>query len=779
MCSRLTKPNVFRIGGLVVFGNIDEIRDNSYGFINAEDGRRVFFHKSQLENCNIRALEEGDGVEFSIGIGSNGKEQALRVRKRNQSSNQSTMPVPGIHYAAENNLHHFNEDERKIIHFLKSVFYVTNSGDRIQLGGSTYKYCLIKPTEYFIRAFQLNREIVVVFSDYVDFQPRCFDVAGEVYNQIASKLRLDRGCHIIISHDENTEQKMVSLLKDSNVNQIVIPFTYKELLSSDATSEIIKERFRKYLFDTDLFATTKPIRDDIFFFGRRDYLQDIVSKCKNCTHSGIFGLRRSGKTSMLYGVRNQLRQQGYPTVFISCESELSNLEWRTALCKVVLDVYEALGISSDGIWEDQYRSQDVSTYFEEDMNQCFERQNQPITIMFDEIEAITFGVTHGESTSGELWLDGKNFVRFWNQIKGYYTKYPKRISILIAGTNPTINDVPVIGINKTPNPMFGQLSSSNQGAYLPAFGNEDTRNMVNTLGGYMGMSFDEYTISKLTSDCGGHPYLMRILCSHINKHIRAKNMRRPIVVTQAIYDKAAQEFEKTSEATSFFWMILNILMTSYINEFNTLKFLALGEEDIISQTQRLEALQHLIGYGLVEHNQGNYAIRYSIVSRFLRGEYKFERQGLTIEGQKEEISVRINKAEISLRKIVRDTLRLYLGAQQAKQKVLTAMMGSNAITQKDISKAQGLEYKQLFDTSQNKMYFHLLGLIVLGNYSLFANVFENQPEAVVEKKLRIINNARRCPDHSYTENAQNWSWEHFLEFREAITWLESFLENYE
>ncbi len=625
----------------------------------------------------------------------------------------------------------------------------------------------------------MNREIVVVFSDYVSFEPRCLDVASAVYNEIESKLRLDRGCHIIISHDDRVEEKLVSWLKDSNVDQIVVPFTYRELLADTVTPEIVKDRFRKYLFDTDLFATAQPIQNDIFFFGRRDYLQDIVSKCKNGIHSGVFGLRRSGKTSMLYGVRNQLRQQGYTTVFIPCESELSNLDWRAALCKVVVDIYQETGVDASDIRESDYRSADVSTYFEEDMNHCLTGRNQPITLMFDEIEAITFGVTQGEKAT-DVWLDGGNFIRFWNQIKGYYSKFPNRISILVAGTNPMINDVPVIGERKTPNPMFGQLSSSNQGAYLPAFAIEDTKNMVNTLGAYMGICFDEYTIAKLTSDCGGHPYLMRILCSYINKYARGKNMKRPCVITQAIYDKAAQEFEKTSDATSFFWMILTILMTSYINEFNTLKFLALGQEDIISQTQGREALQHLLGYGLVECNQGNYAIRYNAVSRFLRGEYRFERQGMTVEEQKEEITIRINKAEIGLRKVVRNTLRTAFGPVTAKQKVITAMEGRrDAVNKQDVKKAETLDYNQLFDTSQNKMYFSLLQTIILSNLSAFVNVFEGQTEDTIRKNLTVINKARRCPDHSYTEDSEKWSWEDFLEFREAISWLEDYLKYFD
>ena len=342
-----------------------------------------------------------------------------------------------------------------------------------------------------------------------------------------------------------------------------------------------------------------------------------------------------------------------------------------------------------------------------------------------------------------------------------------------------INDEPVIGSNKISNPMFGQLSSSNQGAYLPAFGIEDTKNMVNTLGAYMGITFDEYAIAKLTSDCGGHPYLMRIMCSYINRYARSEEMKRPCIVTQAIYDRAAIEFEKTSDATSFFLMILNILMTSYINEFNALKFLALGENVIISQTQNRDALQHLLGYGLIEANQAHYAIRYNVVARFLRGEYRFERQGMTVEEQKEEITFRIDRAEIGLRKVVRNTLRMTLGTDGAKQKVLSAMRGRQDIFPKDIKKAETLEYNQLFDPSQNKMYFSLLGTIVLSNVSAFDYIFENQPEEVIENNLTIINKARRCPDHSYTEESEKWSWEDFLEFRKSISWLEDILKNFD
>lgn len=624
----------------------------------------------------------------------------------------------------------------------------------------------------------MSREIVVVFTDYVHFEPRSLDAASYVYRTIGSQLRLDRGIQVLICHDNTIEEKLSNLLRDNNVNSIVIPFTYDELLDKHADSNLIKDRFRKYLFDTDLFLTSKPIQNDIFFFGRRDLVHDIVSKCKNNTNCGVFGLRRSGKTSVLFAVQALLKQQGYPTVFVPCESDLSSLDWRTALCRLVHDVYKELNLDVSVIDDEKYQSFDTVIYFERDLYDALKELTMPITIMFDEIEAITFGVSQGED-SQNLWLDSDSFIQFWNTIKGYYSKYPKQLSLLVAGTNPMINEVPIIGKKKTPNPMYRTLSESNQGAYLPAFTNDDTKHMVNTLGGYMGIQFNEYAVSRLTSDCGGHPYLMRILCSHINKYIRNNNIARPMFVTQAIYDKAIPEFEKSSEATGFFWMILNILMTNYPKEFETLKVLALQGDSIVSQIQEKEALFHLIGYGLIENNQNNYAIKYNTITRFLRGKYRFERVGLSIEEQKSEIQLRVNNAEIQLRKLVKNILLAVYGAKKAKECVINAMQANYAIDSRDITNAESYELSQLFDTSINKMYFSVLRTIIIDNLSTFSNVFEGCSVDMIRDNLNTINISRRCPDHSYTEDAENWTWDDFLKFRESITWLENILKDYE
>ena len=72
-------------------GTVISLFYDSYGFVRDDGGQTHFFHMSSLIDCSFDQLSEGDVVEFRIGIGSNGKEQALDVRKMGSVSPE---PVP-------------------------------------------------------------------------------------------------------------------------------------------------------------------------------------------------------------------------------------------------------------------------------------------------------------------------------------------------------------------------------------------------------------------------------------------------------------------------------------------------------------------------------------------------------------------------------------------------------------------------------------------------------------------------------------------------------------
>lgn len=139
------------------------------------------------------------------------------------------------------------------------------------------------------------------FSNYEKFEPRTFDAIAEVYRRNEQQFRIDRICSIIISKDKNVIEELHQILKNDIEMQVVVPFRYVELQSGDKT-QLITNRFREHFYERDLFAFESPLKKDIYFFGRRDYIHELLSRHNSSENSGVFGLRRSGKTSVLQAV---------------------------------------------------------------------------------------------------------------------------------------------------------------------------------------------------------------------------------------------------------------------------------------------------------------------------------------------------------------------------------------------------------------------------------------------------------------------------------------------
>ena len=56
------------------------MRERGFGFILAEDGKEIFFHRSELQNVDFDELGEGDHLEFTVVKGEKGP-QATDIKK--------------------------------------------------------------------------------------------------------------------------------------------------------------------------------------------------------------------------------------------------------------------------------------------------------------------------------------------------------------------------------------------------------------------------------------------------------------------------------------------------------------------------------------------------------------------------------------------------------------------------------------------------------------------------------------------------------------------------
>lgn len=723
-------------------GNLYYIAEsNNYGFITGTDEEEYFFHKKDLLNCKVDDLYEGDLLEFTEGKNEKGL-CATNIRKiGGVQIGQNGNVSPGINPLIC--LDHFSKAEKHIISELQKIFYITNGGKIIKIGQSTYKYCLAKPTSVFSEQFNLQREIIIVFSDYLTFEPRSLDAAAQVIIETQrSTLRVERICNILISSDPNIELKIRDLLKNDLDMQVVVPFTYQEFENKIDENKILN-RFREFFFDRDLFAQSAPIQKDLYFFGRRDYVQSLVNRAMTGEHSGVFGLRRSGKTSVLYAIKRALTRNKIKSILIDCQ-KMHLYRWNEVLYELLKDIATIYN-QKINYTANEFTEKRATSLFHQELNRIIDDK---LVILFDEIEHLTFDISITDH-----WKNGKDFILFWQAIRSFYQTYPNKIAVIIAGTNPKINETPIIA--GYDNPMYEQLTND---TFLPAFDLQHTSEMVKKLGGYMGMNFSDEVCTYLTTDFGGHPFLIRRVCSSINKYAQ-KKLSKPLNVTKAIYNQAKNLFI-SSEADRFCELILHVLIQSYANEYAALKHLALsGDYSEVDTT----ILSHLLGYNIVYESNGVYDFKIEIIKDYLNRTYKFENKNLSQEEKRTEISIRRNKVEQNLRKIIKTQLLSKYNQTIASQRVIVCLEA------KYQAKATSLSYNDLFNPHKNNIFFKDLAKIIENNWGCFVNIF-NQKKQFTMAQLNIINDLRvdcHAIDISDTE---------FATFRAAITWLEKILE---
>lgn len=729
-------------------GNIYYVADNNiFGYINGHDGVEYYFHKSALVNCTIYDLYEGDLVEFDY------------VRDAKGISAYNLRKLDGVQVDKNGNTHpginplicldHFGKLEKNIIDKLSETFYVTNGGSVLQIGQSIYKYCLVKPTSIFTEQFNLQREIAVIFSDYSSFEPRTLDALSQVIIQKQrSNLRIERICNILISSDTKIESNIRDLLKNDLDMQVIIPFTYNEFSSTDWTSNKLLNRFRDFFFDRDLFALSAPIQKDLYFFGRRDYVQNLVNRALSGEHSGVFGLRRSGKTSVLYAIGRALTRSDIACCFFDCQKYHMS-RWHELLFEVALQLKESYK-ANILLVKEKYTEKQATAQFHDDLNKILPNDNITV-LLFDEIEHLTFGIAMSNH-----WQKENDYIFFWQAIRSYYQTSPNKIAIIIAGTNPKINETPIV--NGYDNPMYQQLTND---TYLPAFDLTHTSEMINKLGNYMGLFFNEEVCNLLTIDFGGHPFLIRRVCSSVNKYIIDRGLSKPCSIDKAIYNVVKDTFTQ-NEADKFCELILHVLMQSYLNEFSLLKKIALNDTDVdIDNT----IISHLIGYNLITYTNSIYDFKIEVVRRYLQKHFKYERENLSEEEKRTEISIRRNKCEQALRKLIKTQLLVKYNRNTVCAVVLQSLETKNRSIKSTLS------YDDLFDPSKNEIYFTDLINIIKKNWECFGNYFACKKQVAISH-LTIINGSR-ADCHAIDIDDME-----FNSFRSSITWLENLLDDY-
>lgn len=349
---------------------------------------------------------------------------------------KSSQPKQGIHHSFPWDM--FPEREKQIIKNLGREWYITKGG-KIKIAASTYYFFLLQPTALYNAMFNIDRELIAVLSPYETFETRTVNVFDSVKKNL-QELRTENVCRILISEDSKIEEKINNWLKSDPEQPIVVPFSYTELLSS-YDDFFIRNRFRKHFYSRDLFSFLSPLKRDLYFYGRSVLVHDLINRHKSGEHIGLFGLRKSGKTSIIYAVERVLQLSDEQFVSIDCElPSVHKLRWNELLHRIALE-YHKVKESRTGLPDAAgYTEKQGSDAFHADMLRIYNsKKRRSVLVMFDEIERISPG-----TGSSEHWKSGEDFVYFWQTMRGFYQRHPEVFTYMVVGTNPSCIEFPLV-----------------------------------------------------------------------------------------------------------------------------------------------------------------------------------------------------------------------------------------------------------------------------------------------------------------------------------------------
>ncbi|WP_417376861.1 hypothetical protein [Gimesia maris] len=661
-----------------------------------------------------------------------------------------TKSNPGIHKTFV--LDRFQEREKNILKRLSRWWYLTNSGKKVVLGiNSHMSYFLMKPSSSFAEGFNLDREIITVFSHYENFEPRTLDTFDSASTEYQN-MRTESICRILVSGDSRVEEKIQNLLKNDPESPVVVPFTYDELESCD--ENFIKNRFRKHFYSRDLFGFLSPLKKDLYFFGRSDLIIEIINRHCSGEHSGLFGLRKSGKTSIIYATERRLHSVGSSYVSLDCESpSIHMLRWNELLFRIVTQFHVERNSKTKPPIEETYGEKNCADQFMKDMLRIYNSKKPSSTMfIFDEIERIS-----PQTASSDHWRDGNDFVFFWQTMRAFYQRHPTVFTYLLVGTNPKCVESPTL--NGHENPLFKSVPDE----YVPPFDLSKTREMVRKLGRYMGLKFDEHVYAALCDDFGGHPFLIRQFCSNIHRHCKGD---RPQTLTKPRYLEVKRESK--GEVSEYLDMILTVLREHFEDEYDLLRMLASDDWDGFNELANHDPniIRHLVGYGIIQRDKNKFAFNIEAIKDYVSSKHRFEKNNLTVEEKRTEISIRRNQLEICLRRLSYRALVVGLGKSKVKEVVLAAVASGR---REKLGEFTGLE---LLDGENSPLFLLELIELINKNWSYFQNIFDSRKEKVVSV-LREINDTGRPDCHGKAISNDDFS-----QLRLHFKFLENVLEDW-
>ena len=654
--------------------------------------------------------------------------------------------------------------ERTLAQNLGEAFDVTY-GDRADI----YSYWFAHPQDHTCERFGLRDEVLVLYFDHGTIDGRILRAIRNIQADKRFEHRLEPILVLLVHRGDS--QRIVDYLYSAEQDRVVVPIHANELFDPSRGQMFVRRRIAEFFVDKDLFGMTSPIKMDKYFFGRKSLVQELVARATvQAENSGVFGLRKTGKTSVLRAVERRALKRAVLIEYVECENPgIYRVRWWQVLQNIVERLRDNLSRRRRQRVEIQpkYSESNAGSRFVSDIQNLLAIGDlEHIILMLDEVEYITPKISGHPS---QHW--DEDFVPFWQTIRSAHQETRGSLVFIVAGVNPSSVQEPQFA--GTSNPIF-QLALPH---FLSPFSRKAVRDMVRFIGRYSGLKFDEEVYEYLRQRFGGHPFLIRIACSEVWKTMSTNDPQGHVEVS--VRDFEVRDDEIRARLAQHIKDILLSLVWWYPLEYELLQILAEGDEEFVDQYVQAypDSVVQFQHYGILqESSRTEFAIEYlrdflithgedysKEISPFLRGDVPVD---LLPAVPDLEVLGDLFKKRCDVEIRLRNVILFYLGfdANWKDEKVADVLIRSLP------KRPNGEHPSSLFigrppQVAINQVYTLDLRAVILANWKVFGPLFDGD-QTRFSMNLDTINTVRNLEAHTKLVTADE-----VADFNNSYGWL--------
>lgn len=433
--------------------------------------------------------------------------------------------------------------------------------------------------------FGLTREVAILYTAHADLQIRTFNAIPRILASLPRQVT--PGVVLVSSPDGRQDQKLDDW-SDLRLTAIPVP---RVLADTTDPWRIILRTLEQRLFTRDLYAETSPVTGG-GFFGRQILLQSLVDDVHSRRVPGIFGLRKTGKTSLLKTLGQLLAESAEPKfIFV-----LRDLESLPSLPKEVIRplLLELHADILNQLRENSLRTRELAELsdpgdllgFKRALQTLLRKADPPfqLVVALDEVEYLCPPDRIDIETP-----ETQEIPQFFGVLRSLLQETDNFTFVFAGLASATIEAGTLFGRH---NPLFSWAKAY----YVPPFLPEEATQLLRELGRRMGIRWQINAEDEVYAQTGGHPYLLRDLASTVTSSLPLDATQRH--VTRGGVLRRVPEWKRTVAGNIN--EILSHVERYYPSERLLLDYL-LEDEAAFAELAESEPLHlhHLLSLGLV------------------------------------------------------------------------------------------------------------------------------------------------------------------------------------